>query len=238
MKREAKQEYHSDLINTGVDISIESGYRYYIIYYNENGSFAAKDSNWKTGKSTTSTSYKKFRIMVSSIKEATIDIESGKRVTISKLYQNEALCPDINMFNKTVEQITDETKQIAQSYNDLSNEMERNLTEIKGGNYMEKQDLLCVQGSINSQSGILQPGGTNSIYTKIINTGTDIIIKPGYRIYVMFYNDPAGESFNSKDGNWNTVYTTIPTKTQYCRLMIAKNDDTDLSHGMHLRMFW
>lgn len=45
----------------------------------------------------------------------------------------------------------------------------------------------------------------------------------------MFYNDPAGESFNSKDGNWNTVYTTIPTKTQYCRLMIAKIDDTDLS---------
>ena len=55
--------------------------------------------------------------MVSLIKEATIDIESGKRVTISKLYQNEALCPDINMFNKTVEQITDETKQIEQSYN-------------------------------------------------------------------------------------------------------------------------
>ena len=224
-----KTRIHSDLINTGVDISIESGYRYYIIYYNENGSFAAKDGNWKTDKSTTSTSYKKFRIMVSLIKEATIDIESGKRVTISKLYQNEALCPDIKKFNNTVEQITDETKQIAQSYNDLSNEMERNLTEIKGGNYMEKQDLLCVQGSINSQSGILQPGGTNRVYTKIIDTGTDIIIKPGYRIYVMFYNDPAGESFNSKDGNWNTVYTTIPTKTQYCRLMIAKIDDTDLS---------
>lgn len=176
--------------------------------------------------------------MVSLIKEATIDIESGKRVTISKLYQNEALCPDISMFNKTVGQITDETKQIAQSYNDLSNGMERNLTEIKGGNYMEKQDLLCVQGSINSQSGILQPGGTNRVYTKIINTGTDIIIKTGYRIYVMFYNDPAGESFNSKDGNWNTVYTTIPTKTQYCRLMIAKIDDTDLSPSEHLRMFW
>ena len=89
-----------------------------------------------------------------------------------------------------------------------------------------------------SQSGILQPGGTNRVYTKIINTGTDIIIKTGYRIYVMFYNDPAGESFNSKDGNWNTVYTTIPTKTQYCRLMIAKLMIRTCPHRMHLRMFW
>lgn len=102
--------------------------------------------------------------MVSLIKEATIDIESGKRVTISKLYQNEALCPDIKKFNNTVEQITDETKQIAQSYNDLSNEMERNLTEIKGGNYMENR-IYCAYKGVSIRKAVYynQVGPTGSI---------------------------------------------------------------------------
>ena len=183
--------------------SVETGFRYILMYYKSDGTFASETSGWKTG-------------------DFTINKNQKFRITIARTTEVGSETADIDTFKSHVLVLTKAQAEI-DAANQKTDTVDDKLDEFISGQV--EIGFTFINGSVSSSTGETDTGTKHRISTEnpvSFKFNQKIEVKTGFRFILMYFDDSG--TFEHDTSGWVTTSINI-AKGKKFKIIIARTTE-------------